>query len=67
MEVGTAADAEFCAEQMLTAPAVAAIMIAALSCFVNFILVVFLVLLVIPRPRGDESSPADVQEGIRAG
>ncbi|PYI87964.1 MAG: hypothetical protein DMF03_12190 [Verrucomicrobia bacterium] len=32
----TAADAEFCAEQTLTAPAVAAIIIAALNAFVNF-------------------------------
>jgi len=41
--VVTAADAEFCAEQTLTAPAVAAIIIVALSCFVNFIVIAFLV------------------------
>src|SRR5438552_16931294 len=38
-----AADAEFCAGQTLTVPASAAIMIATLNIFVNFILVFFLV------------------------
>ncbi|PYJ44291.1 MAG: hypothetical protein DME86_00740 [Verrucomicrobia bacterium] len=50
----TAADAEFCAEQTLTAPAVAAIIIAALNAFVNFILIVFLVCWLYPgriKPR----------------
>jgi|SRR5437588_1364560 len=41
--VVTAADAEFCAEQMPTVPAAAVIMIAVLNIFVNFILIVFLV------------------------
>jgi len=40
--VVAAADAEFCAEQTLTAPATAAIMIATLNIFVSFILVSFL-------------------------
>jgi hypothetical protein len=44
--VVTAADAEFCAEQMPTVPAAAVIMIAVLNIFVNFILIVFLVLVI---------------------
>jgi hypothetical protein len=39
----TAALAELCAEQTLAAPATAAITIAALNIFVNFILINFLV------------------------
>jgi len=41
--VVVAADAELCAEQMLTALAMAAIVIAALNVFENFILGFFLV------------------------
>src|SRR5713101_6192917 len=57
-----AADAEFCAEQTLTAPATAAIMTATLNVFVNFILVFFLVSWLYPgrmeliSSRGEASS-----------
>ena len=64
--VVTAADAVLCAEQTLTAPAVAAIMIAALSCFVNFILITFLVVGYTKR-SGVESHPEARLLRIRSG
>src|SRR6266550_3671012 len=48
----TAALAELCAEQTLAAPATAAITIAALNVFANFILSCLSCLLVIAKPSG---------------
>lgn len=58
----TAADAELYAEQTLTAPALAAMIIAVLNIFVNFILILFLVCWLHPSrmalisSRGETSS-----------
>jgi hypothetical protein len=65
LAVVTAADTEFCAEQTLTAPAVAAIMIAALNIFVNFISFSFL-FTGCTRPGGDESLRAVLPKGVGA-
>jgi hypothetical protein len=55
-----AADAEFCAEQTLTVPPTAAMMIATLNILVNFILVFFLVCWLYPGRMEPISSRGEV-------